>query len=85
MEWLTPDVPTTGLEDDVNEAAAAVEEAVDSTVAMQRHAVLLVRELDALKEFVAACDADSVHAACKGFGTDETALSSIICGRTKVT
>jgi Annexin len=43
----------------------------------------LFKEVDTLKEFTASRDADDIAEACGGVGTDEAALVSILCNRTK--
>jgi Annexin len=40
-------------------------------------------EIEAIKQFIAARDADSVKKATSGIGSDEGALASVLCNRTK--
>ncbi|CAE7670863.1 Anxa6, partial [Symbiodinium microadriaticum] len=44
---------------------------------------LLAETLDGLKEFIASMDADLLHKAAKGIGTDERMVVDCICPRTK--
>jgi hypothetical protein len=40
-------------------------------------------ELDQTLDFIAGLDAQNVKEACEGFGTDDNALTEILCGRSK--
>ncbi len=42
-----------------------------------------MKEREALRQHIAEDDATLIYRAVKGFGTDDKALISVICGRTK--
>ncbi|CAN0281237.1 unnamed protein product [Discosporangium mesarthrocarpum] len=77
--WVGGDDPTGGLEY-VTEVPLEDEEDED---ALKDRAKALLQERTNILDFICQVDAGDVRDACKGLGTSDKRLISVICGRTK--
>ncbi len=71
LTWIKISDPTNGLEYEITPSDP------------KRALLKLLKEREALREHIAEADATLIYRAVKGFGTDDKALISVICGRTK--
>ncbi|CAM9731598.1 unnamed protein product, partial [Choristocarpus tenellus] len=76
--WVKGNDPTAGLE-----YITDIEVDAEDEDAMKNHAKALLQERENLRDFVCQVDASDIREACKGLGTNDTQLISIVCGRTK--